>query len=71
MNKAKYTYYAWASNEQGASVDVQGRFGSLRVTEDAARQQLGSGWVVHVIGVQHDASGGWFPPREIKTFRVR
>lgn len=71
MSNAKYTYYAYASNEQGATIDVEGRTGSLRAIENAARAQLGSGWQVHVMGVQHDGDNGWFPPKEIKTFRIR
>lgn len=73
MSKAKFTYYAWASNDQGASIDVaqKDRFSSLRATENAARSELGSGWTVHVMGIQHDGDNGWFPPSEIKTFRIR
>lgn len=71
MRRAKFTYYAYASNDQGATIDVDGRTNSLRAIEDAARSQLGKGWTVHVLGIQHDGDNGWFPPQKIKTFRLR
>lgn len=71
MSKSKSTYYAFAHNDQGAVIDVQGRTGSLRAIEDAARVQLGAGWKVKVMCVQHDGENGWFERKEVKTFRIR
>lgn len=72
MSKSKFTYCAWAGNDQGASIDVAGkeRFSSLRAIENAARAELGKGWTVHVMAIQHDGETGWFEPREIETFRI-
>ena len=65
------TFYAWVSNEQGATEDVRGRFGNQRATEDAARAQFGKGWKVHVMKVGHDGDDGYFPPEEVRTFTLR
>lgn len=69
-SKAKYTYFAVAHNDSGASTDVEGRTSSLRAIEDAARSQFGKGWQIKVYGIQHDGDNGWFPPVEVKTFRI-
>jgi hypothetical protein len=71
MDKQQATYYAFAHNDQGAVIDVQGRTGSQRAIEDAARAQLGSGWQVKVMRIQHDGDNGWFEPQEVKVFRIR
>lgn len=70
-------YYAWASNDQGAHLDIvlpmSERRRSQRAYEDAARNQLGSGWTVHIMRVDIDADGQSVlgQPYEIKTFRIR
>lgn len=75
MNNRKY--YAWASNDQGASVDVMlpmsERRHSIRAFEDAARNQLGSDWTVHIMQVDIDGDGQSVmgEPHEIKTFTIR
>src|SRR3990172_2832944 len=70
-------YYAWASNDQGASTDVvlpmsESRH-SIRAFEDAARAQFGSGWTIHIMCVAIDGDGQSMigEPREIKQFRIR
>lgn len=74
MNKK---YYAWASNNQGATLDVvlpmSERSRSIRAFENAARHQLGSGWTVHIMRVRIDGDGQSVlgQPEEIKTFTVR
>jgi len=65
-------YYAWVSNDQGASADVEGREHSRRKIEDAARSQFGAGWTVHVMCVDVDSQGGGvFGVSEINSFRLR
>lgn len=72
---SKYAkYYAVATNDQGASLDVvlpmSERRHSIRAFEDAARYQLGSGWTVHIMGVI--ATDNWYQATdEIKSFRIR
>ncbi len=71
MNK-NHTYYAWASNDQGASMDVA-RGSSINEMATEARRQLGSGWKVHIMRVDIDGDGeSWMgTPTEVKTFTIR
>jgi len=59
-------YYAWASNDQGASMDIA-HGTSKRALEDQARRTLGSGWKVHVMHVD----GVTGASKEVKNFRIR
>ena len=74
---AERKYYAWANNDQGASLDVtlpmSERRHSMRAFEDAARNQLGSGWKVHIMQVDIDGDGQSVigQPHEVKTFTIR
>jgi len=76
MNRNR-KYYAVASNDQGAHLDVylpaSERSRSQRAFENAARQQLGSGWQVHIMAVDIDGDGQSVlgQPYEVKTFRIR
>lgn len=71
-----HKYSAWASNDSGATIDVNLSMSepsrSMRAWEDAARRQLGSGWTVHIIrhNFEHDTDG-YFASEEVKTFRIR
>lgn len=77
MRKSRYTYFAIAHNQQGASVDVHNDYGhklrssNLREVMDTARSQLGKGWRVTVWGVKHDGLDGWFEPEVVKQFTIR
>lgn len=77
MSNTNHKYYAWASNDQGASLDVtlpmSERRQSMRAYEDAARNQLGSGWQVHIMKVWIDGDGQSVmgQPEEVKTFTIR
>lgn len=72
-----YKYFASASNAQGASIDVtlpmSERRHSIRAFEDAARNQLGSGWKVHIYRVDIDGDGRSVigQPTEVKSFTIR
>lgn len=72
----KYKYYAWASNDQGASIDIvlplSEASRSKRAYETAARNQLGSGWQVHIMRLYIDGDGqSVMDAQEIKTFKIR
>jgi hypothetical protein len=72
MSKVKNTYYAWMSNDNGSSADVQGRTSSKREIEDKARAQFGAGWQAHIMEVQVDGDGqSVMGVEEVKTFRLR
>ena len=73
--KSKYAkYYAVATNDQGAHLDIvlpmSERRHSIRAFEDAARNQLGSGWTVRIMGVVA-SDYGYQATDEVKTFRIR
>ena len=68
MNAKKY--YAWAGNEEGASLSVDlpmsERRRSRRAYEDAARRQLGAGWTVHIMCVEVEGQA-----IEVNRFTIR
>ena len=63
--KDKKHYYAWASNDQGASMDVT-HGTSKRALADQARRTLGSDWVVHIERVEVSGAS-----TEVEKFRIR
>lgn len=70
MRKNKYG--AFASNEQGAMLDVTNGETSIRACENEARRTLGSGWKVHIFRVEIDGDGrSVMGATEIKTFTIR
>lgn len=72
-----HKYYAWANNDRGASLDVTLPMSessrSMRAYENAARNQLGSGWKVHIMRVDIDGDGQSVigQPTEVKAFTIR
>jgi len=69
-------YTAWASNEQGATMDIDYPMHepscSMRALENAARNTLGSGWTVHIVRVLIDGDGqSTMGVEEVKKFRIR
>lgn len=74
MRNCKYT--AYVSNDQGATGDVSYPMSepsrSMRALENAARNQFGSEWTVHILRHVFDCeSDGYFGSEEIKKFRIR
>lgn len=71
----KNLYYAWASNDSGASLDVNsgGKETSIRALETAARKELGSGWKVHVMRLDFANQDSQIAEgtTEVKTFTIR
>lgn len=61
----KQHYYGWASNEQGASMDVA-HGTSIREIENKARRTMGSGWTIHVMKVEVNGE-----QTEVKKFTIR
>lgn len=72
---SKNLYYAWASNDSGASLDVNsgGKETSIRTLEDAARRELGSGWTVHIerLDFANQDSQVAAGVTEVKRFTIR
>ncbi|HEY4760053.1 MAG TPA: hypothetical protein VIH42_05675 [Thermoguttaceae bacterium] len=70
---AKNLYYAWASNEQGASIDVNNGYKETSLSEikRIARSELGGGWTVHIIKIGIDGDGkSVFAPEELAPFTI-
>ena len=66
-------YYAWASNDDGATTDILGSRGHSKTAAiKEARRQMGSGWTIHIVHVGVDGDGqSTFEPVEIQKFRIR
>lgn len=69
----KDIFYAWVSNNQGASDDVKYSRGTSKTNAiNQARQQYGSGWTVHIMQVFVDGDGqSVMEVKEVKTFTIR
>ena len=73
---AKNLYYAWASNKQGASTDVNNgdKETSLNEIKLIARAEMGIGWKIHIMRIGLDGDGQSVfagSPDEIETFTIR
>jgi hypothetical protein len=75
MSKVKDVFYAWASNDSGASMDIPHSRGSSKTHAIAeSRRQMGSGWTIHIMRVFVDGDGQSTMgpgPEEVKKFRIR
>lgn len=69
----KDVFYAWASNDQGASTDVPYSRGTSKTNAiKEARRQFGAGWTTHIVQVFVDGDGqSAMGVEEVKTFRIR
>ena len=69
----KNIYYAWVSNESGASEDVLHSRGTSKTNaKEQARKQYGSGWTVHIMEVDVDGDGlSTMGVSEIEKFKIR
>lgn len=70
---AKNIYFAVATNDQGASIDVLHSRGTSKANAKMqARDQFGSGWKIHIIQVLVDGDGqSVIGAEEVETFRIR
>jgi hypothetical protein len=75
MSKVKDVFYAWASNDSGASMDIPHSRGNSKTHAIAeSRRQMGSGWTIHIMRVFVDGDGHSTMgpgPEEVKKFRIR
>lgn len=69
----KDIFYAWVSNDQGATEEVPHSRGYSKNNAIAeARRQYGRGWTVHIMQVYVDGDGqSVMGVEEIKKFRIR
>ena len=74
MTRNKYnSYYAWVSNDDGASTDVEySRGKSKRNAIEQCRKQYGKGWTAHIMCIYGDGDGkSTIGVEEIMTFNIR
>ena len=75
MSKVKDVFYAWASNDSGASMDIPHSRGNSKTHAIAeSRRQMGSGWTIHIMRVFVDGDGQSTMgpgPEEVQKFRIR
>jgi hypothetical protein len=68
MSKVKDVFYAWASNDSGASMDIPHSRGNSKTHAIAeSRRQMGSGWTIHIMQVFVDGGRGPKIPNPITT----
>lgn len=67
---ANNTYYAFVSNESGASLNA-GSSANLGALKRQIRREYGKGWTVVIEKVRYDKIDGWFPPKEVARFTLR
>ncbi len=66
-------YYAYVSNDSGASDDVPMQTHNKAELKSYIRSKYGVGWQVHIFAVDVDGDGQsvMSEPYEIETFRLR
>ena len=70
LDTSKNHYSVWANNDEGASTDIGNGTSKTKLIEQA-RNELGSGWTVHIDQLHLDNAGNVIGKEQIEQFRTR